>query len=391
MNYDRLFWQQRELEKTLAELRRLPLRELLPSSLLTQMHELELLKARFSLPPSYLSVSDEIQKSLAASLQADETFREIARLQLEVPRVFNTIEGTINRIGADLARSTNDAAFAIQAMTESLIPPEALLRIGQIEPSLVNVALRPHFAFEEFVSARLAAADAASEVFRANTLEVISSASHLLSQMARGPELASLLLPPNVEILPLPDVNVFTIIETNLGGVDLGTEEADTGVAEAPPGKVVELGVRIIDLAYNLNVEAEREGREMVFKPTNRSMRAFYVVTSHVAYDEVSFGEVVDHLYFLLYEGSGEAKRLTELLPENRLEALWRLKNLRLGLRHDVDHGSESEYRKKAEKIGAAYSALVGRSVPRSSAEWSQAQIELYRELVEMLDALWGS
>ncbi len=392
MNYDKLFWQQRELEKALAALRPVhSLTEMLPPSVTSQIRHLEMLAERFTLPAPYLTITDEIQRAIGAT-RISETFRELASHNLGVTRAFTELQSSMNQMAAELSHPATEAALTVQAMTDSLVPTEALLRLGQIPPSLMDISLRPHIAFQDFASARVAAADAASEIFRANTLSTIASASELLAQMTRGAELASLLAPPRPEILPLPEVNVFTSLEGQLAIVDLDAEDADvqTVVATAPSGMVVDLGARIVELVYNLNVEAEREGKGSIFKPTNKTMRAFHVVPSRVAYDEESFCEVVDHLFFLLYEGSGDAKRLTERISRDRLEALWRLKHLRLASRHDVDHGSETERRKKAMQIGTAYRALIGRPAPRSSKEWSRAQTELYRGLVEVLEELWG-
>ena len=118
-------------------------------------------------------------------------------------------------------------------------------------------------------------------------------------------------------------------------------------------------------------------------------MYAFYVIPTKVAPQEDRFLEIVDSLYFLLYEGSGSAKRLTDRVAVDRLEALWLLKRLRLGARHDVDHGSPSDAQKKSEQVGAAYCELVGHRSLKTREEWLQAQGALYQLLVDMLESIW--
>ena len=149
------------------------------------------------------------------------------------------------------------------------------------------------------------------------------------------------------------------------------------------------MGARLVQLVYDLNLEAEREGEVPVFKPTTKTLMACAVIPSRVAFDSASFNEVTDHLFFLLYEGSGSAERLTARLDERRLNALWTLKHLRLGSRHDIDHGTEQDAEKKNRQVGEAYKRLVGSVAPRSRNEWMSAQVALYKELVEMLEQVW--
>ena len=115
----------------------------------------------------------------------------------------------------------------------------------------------------------------------------------------------------------------------------------------------------------------------------------FRSIPTTVAPQEDSFLEIVDSLYFLLYEGSGSAKRLTDRVAVDRLEALWLLKHLRLGARHDVDHGSANDAQKKSEQVGAAYCELVGRRSLKTREEFLQAQRALYQRLIDMLESIW--
>lgn len=393
MNYDKIFWQQRQLERALVAMRgpMLSLTDMLPASVASHMRDLQMLADRFTLPAQYLTISDKILSAISTA-GISGAFSALDSISRDVTRAFSELQGSITQMASKSCRPATEAALAVQAMEDSLVPTEALLRLNKISPLLMDISLRPHKAFQDFASVRIAAAEAASEVFRANTISAVASASEILSQMTRGAELASLLTDPISEILPLPEVNVFTLLDGNLADTDLESEDADVQlvVRNAPSGTVVELGTRIVELVYNLNVESEREGKGAIFKPTTKTMRAFHVVPSRVAYDEVSFGEVADHLFFLLYEGSGDAKRITERISVDRLNAIWQLKHLRLSSRHDVDHGSVTETRKKSVEIGTAFRKLIGRSTPRTRQEWARAQTELYRRLINVLEELWG-
>jgi hypothetical protein len=60
-----------------------------------------------------------------------------------------------------------------------------------------------------------------------------------------------------------------------------------------------------------------------------------------------------------------------------------------LGARHDLGHGTEPDAKKKNRQVAEAYLALVGQVVPRSKVDWMTAQLALYRELFDMLEAIW--
>ena len=89
-------------------------------------------------------------------------------------------------------------------------------------------------------------------------------------------------------------------------------------------------------------------------------------------------------MFFLLYEGSGTAKRLQPFASDRDLEPLWRVKHLRLEARHDVDHGTDSE--SKHNKIGAAYIDLIGTPIITTPREWARAQLKLYTQLLGLLE-----
>lgn len=102
----------------------------------------------------------------------------------------------------------------------------------------------------------------------------------------------------------------ISALDQELEVLDLEESAIDVEVAvqESGPGMIAALGAQLVQLVYNLNVEAEREGEAPVFKPTTKALMACAVIPSRVACDSASFNEVTDHLFFLLYEGSGSVK-----------------------------------------------------------------------------------
>lgn len=391
--FERFFWQQRELERALHGMR--PMIEAwnsIPRSVLDSVAKLDLLRYQFTLPADYLASTSRILDGLAQR-QTIESLELLNNMSSPAVEALQRQQTQIAELARNLARPALDIQAALQPMLDSLASTEALLGLERFNKRWVDVALQPQLAFQEFAKKHLSLAATASEVARQNRLGLLDSSAHLLESITKGLDLAAIMRPTAEELWigSIPDVNVYHTLDGELELLDLEETAIDTdsAVEETRSGMIADLGARLVHLVYNLNVESEREGQPPVFKPTTTALMACAVIPSRVAYDEASFAEIIDHLFFLLYEGSGSAKRLTARRDKSELEALWRVKHLRLGARHDLDHGTEPDAKKKNLQVAEAYLALVGQVVPRSKVDWMTAQLALYRELSDMLEAIW--
>ena len=391
--FERFFWQQRELERALHGMR--PMIEAwnsIPRSVLDSVAKLDLLRDQFTLPADYLASTSRILDGLAQR-PTIESLGLLNNMSSPAVEALQRQQTQIAELARSLARPALDIQTALRPMLNSLASTEALLSLKRFNKRWVDVALQPHLAFQEFAKKHLSLVATASEVARQNRLDLLDSSAHLLESITKGFNIAGIMRPTAEELWigSIPDVNVYHTLDGELELLDLEETAIDTdsAVEETRSGKIADLGARLVLLVYNLNVESEREGQPSVFKPTTKALMACAVIPSRVAYDEASFAEIIDHLFFLLYEGSGSAKRLTARCDESELWALWRLKHLRLGTRHDLDHGTEPDAKKKNCQVAEAYLALVGQVVPRSKVDWMAAQLALYRELSDMLEAIW--
>ena len=162
----------------------------------------------------------------------------------------------------------------------------------------------------------------------------------------------------------------------------------ERAIEKSLPVKVHALGCDLVRLVYELNLYVQSSGRgEELFKPTNRSVHASLILPNLVASNDQEFGDIVDNLFFMLYEGSGTANRLTPLLTDSELRPLWIVKHLRLYHRHDVEHGQDIG--KKLREAGIAFEELIGSPQPISAADWKRAQLALYGKLVSMLKIIY--
>ena len=392
-SFEHFFWQQRELQRTLEGMRpTLDALDRIPRSIIDSVAKLDLLRDQFMLPPEYLALTRKIQEVLALH-PAIESFELLNGLNSPTIRAFYRQQSQIDEILKTIATPTSEIGAAMQRMINSVASTEALLGLQRLSGPLVEVALQPQLAFQEFAKKHLELAAAGSEIARQNRLLLVDASVDLLDSIKKGFELAAFMRPIHEDLWigARPDVNVYAALDQEFELLDLEGPaiDAESAVEESGSGMIAALGGQLVQLVYDLNLEAEREGEAPVFKPTTKALMACAVIPSRVAFDSASFNEVTDHLFFLLYEGSGSAQRLTARLDERKLNALWTLKDLRLGSRHDIDHGTERDAEKKNRQVGEAYNPLVGSVAPRSKNEWMSAQVALYKELVKMLEQVW--
>ena len=392
-SFEHLFWQQRELQRALENMRpALDALDRIPRSIIDSIAKLDLLRDQFMLPPEYITSMRKIQGVLALR-PAVESFEILSGLDSPTIRAFQRQQSQIDEILKTIAGPTSKIDTAMQRMINSIASTETLLGLQRLSGPLVEVALQPQLAFQEFAKKHLDLAAVGSEIARQNRFLLVDASVDLLDSIKKGFELAALMRPIHEDLWigSRPDVNVYSALDQEFELLDLDGPaiDAESAVEESGSGMIATLGARLVQLVHDLNVEAEREGKAPLFKPTTKALMACAVIPSRVAFDSTSFNEVTDHLFFLLYEGSGSAQRLTARLDERKLTALWTLKHLRLGSRHDIDHGTERDAEKKNRQVGEAYKQLVGNVAPRSKNEWMNAQVALYKKLVEMLKQVW--
>jgi hypothetical protein len=138
-------------------------------------------------------------------------------------------------------------------------------------------------------------------------------------------------------------------------------------------------------LLYTVNERfAGRTGSDL-FKMTNKSSRALKRL-GDVCDSEDKLGAFVDDLYFLVYEGSGNCKRLSEPPPAFVVD----VKFLRTQLRHDLDHGGETDTVKKRRRGGEVLRRYLGvPSLKEASVEQLRtAQLRLLNGLRRLMKNL---
>ena len=309
-----------------------------------------------------------IDRLIQGQLAIDERVLEIRNkvADLEIPDLYAQ-----HRIAGALA---GIQVLSAQSEVMRLSAKTALESIHAFQ-SFAERQLRRAVTDEPHVfSCRLAVTDLAGDIF-----ETAHSSWEMLGQQATAD-------PDNRPPIILTPT-IYSHLNRELSFVYRKGVAADPHSAfdRSIASRVATLGGEIVQLIYNLNQSRMSSTNVPIFKPTNRALLAIYQLTNLVSRDEQSFGVVVDALYILIYEGSGYASRLTDLMTDEELTTLWWIKTLRTSIRHDVDHGDERKSQKKHSEIGEVYYALVRQMRPKRAADWSAAQVVLYEYTANLL------
>jgi len=164
--------------------------------------------------------------------------------------------------------------------------------------------------------------------------------------------------------------------------------EIEPSFNKSIPARISCLGFAIIEQILKINSLCENSGQTSIFKPTSKAMMACAMISSKIVCGESEFYTLIDYLFFLLYEGSGEAKRLSPILNDSLLAPLWKVKHLRLSARHDIDHGLKNKIEKNRAKIRDTYMSLISLPLPIKQRDWQKAQLQIYIEIDLMLQKI---
>jgi len=184
--------------------------------------------------------------------------------------------------------------------------------------------------------------------------------------------------------------NVFSETNRQMAYVYRDDSDADPSVAFESCDAVASstLGSTMVSLVVAINETSNAADGTNVFKITNKLVQASAVLPATVATDEITFGQVVDSLYFMLYEAGGKVNRLGDRYPSCDLEPLKIIKTLRNGMRHDIETWGQKDTREEQKRLGVAYVAICGLPRPAAPREWRRAQSTLYGRVTGMLHAM---
>lgn len=235
-----------------------------------------------------------------------------------------------------------------------LLAHSELLATRLLEPP------RSYTAFLQHTVERLAAAPAPDIAVRLRGS--VKLAEHQLIGIADA--ISRFMVIPDDQQVPdrMPNLRAPYEQQDELLSCDAFEDETDIDGMEriSPAANKVERARRIQELVVLCNEAGKTSPCAIeIFKPTTRLMDVFNYFPWLTASDKSSFGNVLDCLYFILYEGAGKDKLRFLVkhggpLSESDCDPIWCIKRLRnKWSRHDADHGEEKDIKKSwAELAG---------------------------------------
>jgi hypothetical protein len=408
---------QQEMIRALEEQRRFssmleqaadPLREIRET--LYQMHDREaahlqllakdalLESAKFSIPaamdwtirPGALALTqslvDEFREHTKLRLDAFEALHQPA-IDAKLGAVLSYQEELV-KLDKSMKLAFESIYNPAQQIQSALAALEASARLYPAPAAHWSNALSVVASYEKFAIRQTKKLDTDSPLIAERRARITELAGNLLAPSLSASEVVGSESDSATPAIDTVRPRIFGPLNSHLGYVYRVAVEVDVdlAVASAIPARICQLGGAIVFKVVRINEALKRRDKEDIFHSTNRSLWAASIIPAVVTGTERDFAEIVDALFFLLYEGSGASTcRLSSVVSDEDLQPLWRLKHLRLYYRHDIEHGSSKEIAKKHQKVGDAFVALTGRSLLSRPAEWILAQAELYQQLFDML------
>ena len=112
-------------------------------------------------------------------------------------------------------------------------------------------------------------------------------------------------------------------------------------------------------------------------KPTNSVLEIMCSLPDIIVDNEEDFKKLIDYLYKLFWESNsrGYAKN-------NELDFI---NNIRRYYYHDLEHGKDSDVKKKFKLVKDFFKESTGKSIPTTAKEWQSIQEHIYDLLIEFL------
>ncbi len=190
-----------------------------------------------------------------------------------------------------------------------------------------------------------------------------------------------------------PKVNVINWLPIELENEKKRKQEItiEEALDKSSVCRLSEKGKRLINKVVDINNLCVRTGRKPIFNYTGSTMNAAATMGGTFCQTKDSFGDILDGFYKIFYENIEHIKVHVgdkAVRSEDVFQCIFRVKTMRNDFRHDLDHGSENDIRKKELEIGKSYSHYVGKPVITARGEFQKAQEMLLDEFDELADYL---
>ncbi len=170
-------------------------------------------------------------------------------------------------------------------------------------------------------------------------------------------------------------------------------DEDDTAILIelSPAARSAEFGRQVLALVTTCNEACKTAGLQEIFKPTTRLLEVFAELPWLLSTDKRRFGDLVDCLYFIFYEGAGKdnlryMKKHGGPLEDGDCDLVWCIKHLRnKWTRHDADHGKDRDIEKSWRELAAKFRWLQLAEHPTEGQHFRAMHHKLLEEAVAFL------
>ena len=182
--------------------------------------------------------------------------------------------------------------------------------------------------------------------------EQLLSTTDTLSAILTVPEDNELASPPrSLILLNVQQDELLAALET------YGSDDEAIIISHSPTINVAADAKLVLSLIVRCNKLQQAAQKPEIFKPTTRLLETFMDFQWLLPKDEQTFGNFIDCLYFIFYEGAGKDKLRFHIdnegvLDDTDCDFIWCIKHLRnKWLRHDPDHGKETSIKNSWKEL----------------------------------------
>lgn len=148
-------------------------------------------------------------------------------------------------------------------------------------------------------------------------------------------------------------------------------------------------GLDVVESWGRANRAAQLVGRGPIFEPSVDGVVIAARLPLWLAGEETELSDVVDGLYKLIFEASGNGSRLRTLAEPHEYATVQDILILRNYYRHDLAQGaSAQDLKRRFRRVGDVFERLVGRRNPSGAADWQTLCLALMRRAEDFLRAI---
>lgn len=314
------------------------------------------------------------------------TFASLCRLEQQTSKISNVPNSIVS------------VASQITSIVEAIKPTilvEDLWNSGQLLSDYCNMAAKQHRMLQKAtdqieIKWRLDVLDAASKYVDRQFAWVLGLSDRLSEK--------SIIKKDDHEENELY-ASAISLIPVHIGYTrrsDIKKSPAD-GLLQSSLVSITEKGKRISNSIIKINELQLDNGKDRVFGLSEKLVKSTIHFGTVICNDDNQLSSLVDDLYFVFYEniehikiivGKGNKKLGDQLVREEEVyQCIFRVKAIRSDYRHDLDHGADSDRKKKQKEIGDCYKHYCGHR-PLKEREFRTIQEKLYEEFILLIDTL---